>query len=419
METLSPKSDIFVNEDALRDHYPDQILERDSKMEEYLKSFHEVIRDKRPRNVFVYGPTGVGKTIGTKAVLKRVQASIEEHDYEDLDFEQPSVKTHHIECKDLNTSYQVAARLVNDFRRQDERDPISPTGYPEGKMYDMLFEEIRDHEETHIIIALDEIDNIGEDDDILYKLTRANNDNSAGKIDPDNVKVGIVGITNDSAFKDDLDPRVRSTLCERSVHFPPYDAEELQTILNDRADKAFHDNVCPKEVIKLTAAFAAKRSGYARTALDLLYEAARDATMNQQGEIRENNVRLAEKEIQQGEIVSEVSELSAHGKIVTKTLMQLDKQDETPAKLDKVYAWYKRNCEIIDMDPVTSRTVHNTLNDLMMNSIATSREVNKGRSGGRHYEYEIGSRRQDIHEGLIGNERVEKISEESGKQQRF
>jgi len=87
----------------------------------------------------------------------------------------------------------------------------------------------------------------------------------------------LVGITNDSTFRDSLDPRVKSTLCEHEIHFPPYDANELRTILENRAADAFHDGVLTDDVVPITAAFAAKRSGYARTALDLLYTAGDSA----------------------------------------------------------------------------------------------------------------------------------------------
>ena len=71
---LTPEDDIFHDEDVLRDDYdPDRILERDEKLNEYLNMFREVVRGKRPRNIFVYGPTGVGKTVGTRLVLDRLQ----------------------------------------------------------------------------------------------------------------------------------------------------------------------------------------------------------------------------------------------------------------------------------------------------------------------------------------------------------
>lgn len=412
METITPENSIFRDEDALRDHYPDRILERDEKLSQYLNEFTEVVRNKRPRNVFVYGPTGVGKTIGTKAVFDRVEKSIEEYDYDsNPNIDEPSVKTIHVDCKDLNTSYQVAAWLVNEFRKDSERDQISPTGYPESEVYRMLFEELRDIDETHALIALDEIDNIGKDDNILYKLPRCNNDNSANHVDPDQTKVGVVGITNDPQFKDDLDPRARSTLCEREIHFPPYDANELQTILSDRAEQAFHDGVLANGVVPLTAALSAQRDGYARTALDLLFEAGALARARGEPEVTEDHVHEAEESIQRGAIVQEIDTLSTHAKVITYTLLRLHEEDETPAKLDKVYAWYERLANQIGADPVTSRTVHKTLNNLMMNSIATSKEINRGRAGGRHYEYDIGARPDLIVDGLAGDNRLAELDD--------
>jgi len=107
---LTPEDDIFLDEDVLRDDYdPDRILERDDVLNRYLQMFSEVIRGKRPRNVFVYGPTGVGKTVGTHLVLDRVCEDAEGVDGVDVTAVQ-------MECRDLNTSYQVAVSLVNVLR---------------------------------------------------------------------------------------------------------------------------------------------------------------------------------------------------------------------------------------------------------------------------------------------------------------
>ena len=98
-------------------------------------------------------------------------------------------------------------------------------------------------------------------------------------------------------FKDQLDPRAKSTLCDREIHFPPYDANGLQTILRGRAEDAFHDGGLDGDVIPLAAAFAAQRSGYARTALDLLYEAADIASTGDVETVSEEHLRTAEDRI--------------------------------------------------------------------------------------------------------------------------
>ncbi|GAA0676339.1 orc1/cdc6 family replication initiation protein [Natronoarchaeum mannanilyticum] len=402
---LTPEDEIFLDEDVLRDEYdPDRILERSDKLNEYLKMFKEVVRGKRPRNVFVYGPTGVGKTVGTKVVLDRLTEDAEEID-------QVSVEAVHLECKDLNTSYQVAANLVNKLRVNTGRSTISTTGYPEGEIYRMLFQELREADDTHVIIALDEIDNIGSDDNILYKLPRCNNTNSAQYVDPEDTKVGVVGITNDGTFRDRLDPRAQSTLCDHEIHFPPYDANELRTILNDRAGDAFKPGVLEDDVVPLVAAFAAQRSGYARTALELLYASGKRASDEGASSVTEEHVRNAESRLQQGAVVTEINGLSPQGKLITYTLVLMDDRNELPARMDKLYARYKDMARRMDVDTITPRSVHNILNDLMMNGIVTSKEINKGRSGGRHYQYELGTEYDLVAEGLQGDSDIEDIDD--------
>lgn len=400
LDHLTPDDSIFLDEDVLRDDYdPDRILERDDKLNEYLKMFSEVVRKKRPRNIFVYGPTGVGKTVGTRLVLDRLKEDAAE-------IEGVDVRTEHMECKDLNTSYQVAANLVNQLRKGTDRDSISTTGHPEGTVYDMLFNELRAIDETHVIIALDEIDNIGTSDNLLYKLGRCNDRNSAKFVDPENTKVGLVGITNDGTFRQRLDSRVQSTLSEREIHFPPYDANELRTILNDRATDAFQTDVLSEDTIPLVAAFAAQRSGYARTALELLYKAGKIASDKDAELVTEDHVREAEDRIQKGAIVTEVGKLSMQGKVVTYTLVKMHEASELPAKMDKLYARYETYANQLGLDPVTPRTVSNILNDLMLNGVVRTKEVNKGIQGGRFYKYNLGAKRSLILQGLKDDSRI-------------
>jgi len=51
------------------------------------------------------------------------------------------------------------------------------------------------------------------------------------------------------SFRDDLSPKVKSSLCEQEIHFPAYDADDLQKILTQRATVAFYDDVLDDAVI--------------------------------------------------------------------------------------------------------------------------------------------------------------------------
>ncbi|GAA5061620.1 hypothetical protein GCM10025751_48120 [Haladaptatus pallidirubidus] len=70
-----------------------------------------------------------------------------------------------------------------------------------------------------------------------------------------------------------LNARVKDSLCDEEIHFPPYDANQLRNILKQRAEKAFRDGILDGDTIPLCSAFSAEESGSARQALKLLYKA--------------------------------------------------------------------------------------------------------------------------------------------------
>ena len=209
-------TDIYLDRDALREDYqPERLVGRDTELERYKTALQPVINGEQPNNIFLYGKTGVGKTAGTRFLLDHLVNDAEK--YDDLVL---TVKM--LNCDGLSTSYQIATHLVNKFR--DEADQISTTGYPRSTVYEMLWDELDRYGGT-IIIVLDEVDHI-DDDSILYQLPRAR---ANGKLEE--AKIGIIGISNDFSFRDDLSPKVKSSLCEEELQFPAYDAQELFQIL--------------------------------------------------------------------------------------------------------------------------------------------------------------------------------------------
>jgi len=81
------------------------------------------------------------------------------------------------------------------------------------------FISIIDRSDRSLFVVLDEVDTLVKKtgDDMLYKLTRINDKLSR-------TRISIVGITNDLKFTEYLDARVRSSLGEEELIFPPYNA---------------------------------------------------------------------------------------------------------------------------------------------------------------------------------------------------
>src|SRR6056297_601241 len=106
MPRFERKQNIFANKDALGESYhPDRIEERDEEIAEYEAALQPVIDGWEPNNVFLYGNTGVGKTAVTDYLLDVLQEDVTR--YDDVDLSVLSVN-----CKTLNSSYQVAVELV-------------------------------------------------------------------------------------------------------------------------------------------------------------------------------------------------------------------------------------------------------------------------------------------------------------------
>ncbi|MGQ3414452.1 orc1/cdc6 family replication initiation protein [Natrinema sp. LN54] len=377
MALFERSEEIFEDENVLHDDYQPQSLdERGNELQQYTDYLQPVINGAQPRNIFLYGKTGVGKTAATKYLLHHLEEDAKQ--YDDVE-----ITTVYLNCEDLTSSYRVAVSLVNTLR--DPAEQISRTGYPLNAVYEMLWEKLDSIGGT-VLIVLDEVDYIGDDDSILYQLPRAR---SNDKIE--NSRVGIVGISNDFKFREKLDPRVEDTLCERELHFPPYDANDLQNILEKRAGRAFEEGVLSGDVVPLCAAFAAQDKGSARQALDLLLEAGDLARRENDATVTEEHVREAKQLLEKQRIEESMKDLTSHGHLTLLAVVAstVAEPDDAPLQKQTLYDQYQDLAEATDRDPLGGRAFHNHLAELSMLGILDRTKQNEGRAGGIYYEYEV------------------------------
>ncbi|ELY50845.1 orc1/cdc6 family replication initiation protein [Natronococcus jeotgali] len=373
MGLFQPDTEIFRHRDALREDYqPEEIIGRDQELQQYISALQPVINGDQPANVFLYGKAGVGKTACTRYLLSELKADATEYGV-DL----TTVRTN---CEDLNTSYQVAIQLINELRPPD--DQLKPTGYPRRQVNEWLWEEL-DAIGGTVVIVLDEVDHI-EDDSLLYQIPRAR---ANGNLEES--KVGIVGISNDFKFRESLSSKVQSSLCEKEIQFPAYDANELRAILRRRAEVAFYDDVVPTEVIAKCAAFGAKDAGDARQSLDLLMEAGDVAVERGVERITEAHVDEARASLERSRIVDGVAGLTQQGHLVLYALVMLHEEGETPTRARAIQDRYEIVCDRAAADSLVPRRMRDHLNELAMLGIASRVERNKGEVGGRYYEYSL------------------------------
>ena len=374
MALFEPDASVYDDRDALREDYqPNSVVGRTEELDAYKSALQPVINGEQPNNIFLYGKTGVGKTVTTRYLLDHLQHDVEAH--ADL-----KLNVIVLNCDGVTTSYQVATRLVNRLRGPTRQ--ISSTGYPLATVYEKLWADL-DALGGTVLVGLDEIDTI-EDDSILYQLPRARDNGNLSA-----TKLGLIGISNDFEFRRGLSSKVKSSLCETELHFPTYNADELRSILERRVEVAFRDGVVDDAVIRYCAAIGARDAGDASQSIELLMKGGDLAREENADRVTEAHVRRGKELLERTRVTEGIAGLSSHGRYILYALVTLHLEDATPVRTRDLRPRYTTICQAIGNKPLVPRRMRDHLGDLTMLGIADVTERNQGRSGGRYREYTL------------------------------
>jgi len=368
---------IFKNKNILQTGYtPEDISHRDNQINQIASILAPILRGERPSNLFLYGMTGTGKTLSIKYVkdelLKRAK---KESDVK--------LKIIYINCKIgriAETEYRILAKIITQLHGS-----VPETGLPTDTVY-RRFVDLIDTEKQLIVLVLDEIDELVKkiSDGFLYNLTRLNSELSKSKI-------CVVGISNNTNFLNDVNPRVKSSLSEEEIVFPPYNAIQLKDILEKRCKEAFKENVLEGTIVSKCAAFAAKVDGDARRALDLIRVAGELAERDGSKKVKEIHIDEANNKIERDKILDVISGGPRQFKIVLHSIIQLSEKSEKQRKLGgsnnesfftgDVYNYYCDFCEKNNFDRLTQRRVGDIIQEMDMLGVINVRVISKGRHG--------------------------------------
>ena len=358
------KEPLLTNKKVLQANYtPDNIPHREDQIRTIAGILAPCLKLEKPSNIFLYGKTGTGKTLTIKYVTKQILEVARQKNL--------NLKVIYVNCKlkrVSDTEYRLIAQLANEFGKE-----IPPTGLPTDEVY-KLFIKTLDNSKSLVIIILDEIDQLVKKvgDNILYNLTRLTSELK-------NSEITIIGISNDLKFTEDLDARVRSSLSEEELVFPPYDALQIKDILKQRSILAFRDDAIDEGVVEKCAAYAAREHGDARRALDLLRVAAELAERKNKGKVDIEDIDAAEDKIEKDRVLDIIK---TQPKQFQLTLMAILITNERGLFFTgDVYDVYKNLCERCGLKPLTQRRVSDIIAEFDMLGIINAKVISKGRYG--------------------------------------
>jgi len=359
---------LFVNKKVLQSNYtPESVPHRDKQIENVAAILAPALRGERVSNLFVYGKTGTGKTLSVQRVQNKISEKMNQMGRENLKFLYVNCKLKKV----ADTEYRIIAELINVLGGK-----VPATGLPTDEVYSRFISMI-DSQKQLIILVLDEIDQAVKkiSDNFIYTLTRMNSELK-------NAQISIVGISNSLTFMDNLDPRVRSSLGEEELVFPPYNALQLQDILRERANTAFKEGVLEEGVIAKCAAFAAREHGDARRALDLLRVAGELAEREGSKKIKLEHIDAANHKIERDKMLDIIESEPAQFQLVLQSIIKLDeRRDEEGIFTGDVYNAYQDLCEKTKNEILTQRRVSDILAEFDMLGIINAKVISKGRYG--------------------------------------
>jgi archaeal cell division control protein 6 len=366
------KQSVFTDKDIISPHHvPQRLPFREKQIDEITQGLVSVANSAKPNNLFVYGKTGTGKTSTVKFVTDQLN--------EFVSLRNLPVYSTYINCRSHSSKYKVLLKAVRAFFPSNDF-----LGYSASFVYEKLL-DFASQNGAHIILILDEIDKVKDIDELVYLLSRGNDELQKGSIT-------LIGISNNLMFKDKLDPRSKSSLCEREMVFSPYNATELKEILFDRCEKAFRPGSVTESAIGLAAAIAAQESGDARTAVMLLQRAGEIADRDQVLIVDETYVEKAKASVEEEIIFSMISTLPEQQQMVLYAISQMTMQRKGLRKVNgeieegvlfsgEIFETYLDIAKKFDLKPITSRWYRQYINELEMYGLILVTNSGKGIKG--------------------------------------
>lgn len=365
-ENFLKKDEIFFDKKILQISYvPDTIEHREEQIKHIANILAPSLKLNRPSNTFIYGKTGTGKTVCIKHITKNMMDVAED--------KKIPLKVIYVNCKlkrVADTEYRIIAQLARELGQE-----IPNTGLPTDEVYRIFYSSLEDNK-ILLLIVLDEIDQLinKAGDAVLYNLIRINEELK-------NSQVSIIGVSNNSMFIDLVDPRVKSSLSEEDVLFPPYNALEIQDILRQRAQKAFKKGVLCQGVIEKCAAYSAKEHGDARRALDLLRVAGEVAEREFSKEVSIKHIDEAEDKIEHDRVLDIITTQPKQSQAALYAILTTSMKNNDLILTGQIYDLYKQICNKTGLKTLTQRRVGDIIAELDMLGIINAKVTSKGRYG--------------------------------------
>ncbi|MFX0154023.1 MAG: ORC1-type DNA replication protein [Candidatus Hodarchaeota archaeon] len=367
-EELLKKPSIFKDESKLEINFiPDKLPHRDKEIWLLSQLFLGLITNPNSisRKVLITGKTGIGKTVTVKLFGELLEKTSKKRNI--------NIKYIHVNCRKERTSYNVLVKLIQLI---DHRFP--KRGYSSQDLLDILIEFLHIHN-LHILIVLDELSYlINKDEDLIYSLTRINDDTLNGE-----QRLSIIGIVRDISCLNNLDNSTMSTLQRNIVSFNNYSKDQIFDILKYRADISLKKNVLSNKIIRMISEITFS-SGDVRTGLNILWRACKIAESKNLKYVNAECIRLGSQDLVPYSTLDILEYMNSQKRIFLLAIIKALKNSIEPEiSFDDALQNYYMICENLGLKPRSHSQTWNYLQEFKKENIIETNVISEKIRGRR------------------------------------
>ncbi len=329
-DMLKDSETLFRDSVALDyDFIPKLVPYRESQQQFIASCIKPLFQKQNGKNLFIYGPPGIGKTVATKHLLRELEEETDE------------IIPLYINCWQHNTTYKVLVEVCN----------LLGYKFVQNKKTSQLAKIVSDilNKKTAVLV-IDEVDKL-EDIDFLYSFLEGI------------YRKTIVMITNFKSWLFNLDPRIKSRLVPELLEFQPYNLQETRGILKQRLKYAFVPDCWNEKAFDLVVAKTVDLADI-RSGLHLMKEAGHLAEEQASQKIKEDHVKEVIKKFDQFTVKK--SNLLQD---VEKSILQLVR-DNPQQRIGDLFKIYQQSD-----NQITYKTFQRKIKKLEQNKFITCKKV--------------------------------------------
>lgn len=372
------RREVYNNRDLVdTNHVPtaDKIVGRKGEIQRLANVVSPLIDAEPANSVLIYGKTGTGKSLVAKHVMQRLHIEVEETS--------TKIGTAYVNCGSANGTTRAVRNIGNSLVPKNSSVSFPTRGLSTDEYFERIWDVIEDHYDS-VIVTIDEVDML-HDDNPLMVLSRAG---ETGVID---VPLAIIAISNKINYRKQMDERTKSSFGHREFVFDPYDAVQLQEILEHRRE-AFQDGVLGEGVISRIAALSAKEHGDARKGVSLLFYLGEYAVENGYDSITHDMIEEVRELADAERLNSLITGLPSHARLITVALAALTKDSDGDYdwfRTSKIFDTYEVYCDREGAQPLSKERRRQILDELSFLEITEVKTNHGGKNIGTYNEHRL------------------------------